>query len=1004
MPEPHLPADEAAALQLALAIADGTPVDWAEISSTSAGSLPGWCVPSLEQIDRVIEGHKALYAEEPALDDPAVVDTLLTEARRTSESPGALQVDWGPLIVREKVGRGSFGDVYRAWDPKLEREVALKLVPVTTTTEAVSGAFEEGRLLARVRHPNVVAVYGVEQVEGRVGIWMEFIQGQTLADEIGDRGLIAPEEAARIGVDVCHALSAVHQAGLLHRDVKAHNVMRDADGRVVLGDFGTGVRADEHVSSEPVVAGTPLYLAPEACRGELPTIQSDLYSVGVLLYFLVTGRHPVDGRTLPEVRDAHAAGQRTPLSEARPDLPIGFVTVIDRLLEPSVSRRPATPADVEGLLGDWLQRDGDSDPTVSDLAGHTQPAPTPTRITRSALWLAVAATGAVAVVAVSVWNAQTRGQLIGGGERSPAGATTAGFAPAPVTRQLPDPPCSGAPSADGRWVACRGDRPRGAGAVDGAPLVLFSPETLDQRILVQPPEDVSVSGAVISPGGDRVVYLLKAPDRPVEIRHHQLADNSDRSLAFLPPDASDLQLGQWAASDGFIGGWLWRRDGTEAFVLVSPETGAVQTAIELTAPWTSFWRSPDGRFLALDVLEAPDRAERDIQVCDLGSLRCSMLAHPANDFYPHWAPDGRLFFNSDRGGTIGLWAVEMDGLAARAVPVLLRDTGRATVQPYGFTSEGTLFHDLKVGEFDIYSVDLDAATDSAAIQVRLSPRAGDINASPTWSPDWQWLAYISQRGPFTERGAVRVVVQSMADGTERAFPFDISLSPTRLAWSPDASHIALRSRMGSGPERVFGIHLLDVRNGRIVKTLERFQPPEEYVHQQISDIAWIDNTTIVFASYGGIGAFNTSTGREYPIWTAPVDQKVYQMAVSPDRLWLGFSMVNEDEPSSTTMVIPSIGGAAHELLYTTAEALGFVEDWTADGHALLVARADHSAQVPGPLLSYRLWQVPTDGSQPRPLPIEQPNMGRVSAHPNGRTIAFQSGRPEYQFWMTAGLE
>ena len=89
-------------------------------------------------------------------------------------------------ITRDKVGRGSFGDVYRAWDPNLEREVALKLVP--TTTESVSGAFEEGRLLARVRHPNVVTVYGVEKVQGRVGIWMEFIEGETLADEVKRRG------------------------------------------------------------------------------------------------------------------------------------------------------------------------------------------------------------------------------------------------------------------------------------------------------------------------------------------------------------------------------------------------------------------------------------------------------------------------------------------------------------------------------------------------------------------------------------------------------------------------------------------------------------------------------------------------------------------------------------------------------------------------------------------------------------------------------------------------
>ena len=255
-------------------------------------------------------------------------ETLLTEARRkavASEHP--LRVHWGPLVVYEKVGRGSFGDVYRAWDPRLDREVALKLIPEDISAGAPSPVVEEGRLLARVRHPNVMVVYGAERIEGRIGIWTEYIRGETLASEVARRGPLPAEEAVRIGADVCAALAAVHAAGLLHRDVKAQNILRDASGRIVLGDFGTGVElADDAGVSDPQIAGTPLYLAPEVIEGEPATIASDLYGVGVLLFFLVSGAYPVRGRTLAEIKRAHSRHERVSPRAARHDLPDALVS------------------------------------------------------------------------------------------------------------------------------------------------------------------------------------------------------------------------------------------------------------------------------------------------------------------------------------------------------------------------------------------------------------------------------------------------------------------------------------------------------------------------------------------------------------------------------------------------------------------------------------------------------------------------------------------------------
>ncbi len=154
---------------------------------------------------------------------------------------------WGHLRLLEPVGRGTFGQVYRAWDTHLDREVALKLLRTAPAVDDPSASLSdptrvvnEGRLLARVRHPHVITVYGAEPRDGSVGIWMEFIRGRTLHQIVEQQGPLGAREATGVGTDLCRALSAVHGAGLLHRDVTARNVMREDGGRVVLMDFGAG--------------------------------------------------------------------------------------------------------------------------------------------------------------------------------------------------------------------------------------------------------------------------------------------------------------------------------------------------------------------------------------------------------------------------------------------------------------------------------------------------------------------------------------------------------------------------------------------------------------------------------------------------------------------------------------------------------------------------------------------------------------------------------------------
>jgi serine/threonine-protein kinase len=297
--------------------------------------------------DRV-SSPPATAADAPA--DRALVnstDSFRGELQATSQQSPTLS-RWGALECRRKIAGGSFGTVYRAWDPALEREVALKVLQAAGRSHT---ALQEGRLLARVRHPNVVTVYGIDEYEGTVGLWMEWVEGLTLTQVLTARGLLGSHEAALIGIDVCRALAAVHKAGLLHRDIKAQNVMREASGRVVLMDFGAGAIRTEDASAGPQVIGTPLYLAPELFDRKSATIASDIYSLGVLLYHLMTGRYPVEGGTVEAIAVAHARRRVTPLAERRPDLPPRLVQVIEDALsfDPAHRHRSAWAMEQELL-------------------------------------------------------------------------------------------------------------------------------------------------------------------------------------------------------------------------------------------------------------------------------------------------------------------------------------------------------------------------------------------------------------------------------------------------------------------------------------------------------------------------------------------------------------------------------------------------------------------------------------------------------------------------------
>ncbi|HXY40739.1 MAG TPA: protein kinase [Vicinamibacteria bacterium] len=300
--------------------------------------------------------------------------------------PGELH-RWGPFELTRRVGHGSFGEVYRAFDPTLRRHVALKLLlPRGLDPEAEARSLvDEARAMARIRHPNVVPIFGVDQHEGRVGFWSDFVQGTTLSELVDRQGPLGPREAALVGIDVCRAVGAVHATGLVHRDIKAGNVMREEGGRILLMDFGLAHRSGSLIQP----SGTPAYMAPELLGGEPATVASDVYAIGVLLFNMLTARYPVEAADLGSLRAAHAASSRRILLDVRPDLPPALAQVVEKAAHPDPGQRFASAGQLAAALSEAIGMGTAAAPARTRSWGHGAVVLAAAVAAAAALWLAL---------------------------------------------------------------------------------------------------------------------------------------------------------------------------------------------------------------------------------------------------------------------------------------------------------------------------------------------------------------------------------------------------------------------------------------------------------------------------------------------------------------------------------------------------------------------------------------------------------------------------------------
>jgi predicted Ser/Thr protein kinase len=279
------------------------------------------------------------------------IGVAATIALSVGEAAGPIGMAIGGCRIVELLGRGSMGAVYKAKHVGLNRYVAVKMIPASSEKDTiVRRLLFEARAIAKLEHPSIVQVYDVGCEKGYFFMVMQLLRGQTLEERLAELGIPDPKDALTWVADVARGLEAAHGAGVIHRDLKPSNIIVSEDGRARLTDFGLARMGGSSDDLSDRVVGTPAYMAPEQWGRGPADARSDLYSLGVVLYLLVTGKKPFDGKSLQEIKEQHLSGRARAPRTLNPEVSEGVQAMLGKMMARSPERRyPTMTAFLEDL-------------------------------------------------------------------------------------------------------------------------------------------------------------------------------------------------------------------------------------------------------------------------------------------------------------------------------------------------------------------------------------------------------------------------------------------------------------------------------------------------------------------------------------------------------------------------------------------------------------------------------------------------------------------------------
>ncbi len=561
--------------------------------------------------------------------------------------------------VVSTLGSGGTSTVYKAIDTSLKRPVAIKVLGPHLRDPSGRQLRAEALAAASLDHPYICRIYELVETAGQTLIVMEFVEGETLAAKL-QRGLPPLEATLVIGSEIAEGLEAAHARGLVHRDIKPSNIMVTPHGHVKILDFGLAF--DRTPGATPARArtsqtGSPAYMSPEQARGKDITPQSDLFSLGVVLYECLSGRLPFEGRTPFEYVANLVTEKAAPLGPRAAAAPFAVAQLVERCLDKDPRWRPESAS----ALARELQRQLEADARGAAAASVV-------RWSSPRFRWGTAAAGALLVVAAlafglgaSMWPGPDEIDV----PREVSPLVT--FTSAEYDSKI---------SPDGRWVSFISNRDGGA-RVWLRPLAGGESRVLDV--------DGTVLAHIWSPDGTKIACYMVAPDTGLELRVVPAFFGGDADARVPIPGRVDrsARLVRWIDHDVYLtsGGESTRQGQLLTRVRISDGTRTdVTPALDVQIEWLDVNQA--GTLVALSAVR--DQQE-DLWMTDMGGSRARRLTDDAAfDRYPLWTGN-TITFQSNRGGQVDLWQIDPASLKARPM------TSSETIEvPDGATADGAL--------------------------------------------------------------------------------------------------------------------------------------------------------------------------------------------------------------------------------------------------------------------------------------------------------------------------
>ena len=683
----------------------------------------------------------------------------------------------GPYEILAPLGAGGMGEVYRARDPRLERDVAIKVLPEHFADDADSLArFQaEAKAVAALSHPNIVAIHDTGQEGDRLFVVTEMLEGETVRSRLR-QGPIGVRKAAEHAARVAEGLAAAHDKGIVHRDIKPENLFLLNDGRIKILDFGLArqdplLAGEKDLTSSPTAArptnpgamiGTVGYLAPEQARGEVAGHRADIFSLGAVLFEMLTGRRAFHGTSPAELLSSVLRDEPPPPSDTDPRIPKALDLIVQHCLEKSPDERFQSARDLafhlDSLGGSVTQR------------GVIQPLPERRRWPRPV---------ALALAALA---------LLGGGleigRRIGRGGGGAGSLPRSF-QQLTDLPGEERQAQIG---------PTGTafvfvGGASGSPDIYLQRVGGRNPVNLTPDSPAADTAPAFSPDGERIAFRSERDGEGIYVMGS--TGESVKRLSDFGHDPSWSPDGKQIVFSSGDGQNPWSRDAlAQLWVVPSSGLGEIGSLTKQADAVQPRW-SPSGKRIAFWGLR--NGGQRDIWTIAADAkgepVPVAVTDDPAMDWDPVWSPDGcSLYFASERGGSMNLWRVAID-----------ETSGRPLGEPEPVTTPSRTSGSISFSRDGRQMMYVSSDRRSSIMRFGFDPVAGKVLEPPRPVFQASRVIYTQQISPdgrsvaFSTLGGQEDLFVVHSDGTGYRQITDDAFRDRGPQWSPDGTRIAFYS-------------------------------------------------------------------------------------------------------------------------------------------------------------------------------------------------------------------